>query len=98
MGANADEFNKTRILVVANATAMSQIIKVEGLAKSKVIIANATREAIDAIAALQPDLDPAQLINLFLYLDTLRDIAESGKGSFIVAPSDSGQFIIPLPP
>jgi len=94
----AAEFNKTRILVIANATAQSQIIQAQGAAKSKVIIANATREAIDAIAALRPDLDEGQLTSLYLYLETLREIAASGRGSFIIAPSESGQFIISIPP
>ncbi len=94
----AAEFNKTRILVIANASAQSLVIEAQGAAKSRVIIANATREAIDLIAALRPDLDHEELTNLYLYLETLRDIAESGKGTFIIAPSDTGQFIIPIPP
>jgi len=94
----AAEFNKTRILVLANATAMSEIIKAEGIAKSRIIVANASREAIDTIAMGQPGLNSTQLTNLYLYLETLRSIAESGKGSFIVAPGDMGQFIIPIPP
>ncbi|MFQ6053109.1 MAG: prohibitin family protein [Candidatus Bathyarchaeia archaeon] len=94
----AAEFNRTRMLVIANATAQSQIVQARGVAESRVIIANATREAIDALAAQRPELDPAQLTNLYLYLETLREIAESGQGSFIIAPGDSGQFIIPIPP
>jgi len=94
----AAEFNKTRILVVANATAQSQIIQADGLAKSKIIIANATREAIDAIAAQRPELNSTQLTNLYLYLETLKDIAETGKGSFIIVTGEAGQYIIPVPP
>jgi len=94
----AAEFNKTRILVLANATAVSQIIKAEGLAQSKLIIANATREAIETITVQLPETDLTQITNLYLYLETLRDIAESGKGTFIIAPGDSEKFIIPVPP
>ncbi len=94
----AAEFNKTRILVIANASAASEIIKAEGIARSKIIVANATREAIKAIAALNPDIDEAELTNLYMYLDTLRDISETGKGTFIIAPSDTGEFIVSLPP
>jgi len=94
----AAEFNKTRILVVANATAQSQIIQADGLAKSKIIIANATREAIDAIAAQRPELNSTQITNLYLYLETLKDIAETGKGSFIIVTGEAGQYIIPVPP
>lgn len=94
----AAEFNKTRILVIANASAASEIIKAEGVAKSKIIVANATREAIKAIAILNPDIDEVELTNLYMYLDALRDISETGKGTFIIAPSDTGKFIVSLPP
>lgn len=94
----AAEFNKTRILVIANASAASEIIRAEGVAKSKIIVANATREAIKAIAILNPDIDEVELTNLYMYLDALRDISETGKGTFIIAPSDTGKFIVSLPP
>ena len=93
----AAEFNKTKILILANATAISQIIQAEGSAKSKIIIANGTRAAIDIIAAQRPDLNSTQLTNLYLYLETLRAIAETGKSQFIIIPSDSGRFILQLP-
>lgn len=94
----AAEFNKTRILVIANATAMSQIIQANGAATSKIILANATRDALNIIASNQTALDAAQLTNLYLYLETLRAISETGKSFFIVIPSESGNFIIQLPP
>lgn len=94
----AAEFNKTRILVIANASAVSEIIKAEGVARSRVIVANATREAIEAIAMHNPEIEAAELTNLYLYLETLRDISESGKSTFIIVPSDTGKFIVSLPP
>lgn len=94
----AAEFNKTKILVIANATALSQVIQANGLAKSKIIIANATRESIAIIAAQQPGLNSTELTSLYLYLETLRSIAETGKGQFIIIPGDGSRFLIPLPP
>jgi regulator of protease activity HflC (stomatin/prohibitin superfamily) len=94
----ATEFNWTQILVLANASATSEIIRAEGKAMSKIIVANATREAIEAIAALNPEIDDAEMTRLYIYLETLRDISQSGRGIFIIAPSDSGQFIISVPP
>lgn len=94
----AAEFNKTKILVLANASAVSQRIKAAGIADSKLIIANATKEAIEVIAFPLPETDLTQITNLYIYLETLRDIADSGKGTFIIAPADSEQFIIPVPP
>ncbi|MBS7619305.1 prohibitin family protein [Candidatus Bathyarchaeota archaeon] len=94
----AAEFNKTRILVIANATAMSQIIQANGAAISKLILANATRDALNIIAGNQPDLNIGQLTNLYLYLETLKAISETGKSTFIIIPSETGNFIIQLPP
>ena len=94
----AAEFNKTKILVLANASAVSQRIRAAGIADSKLIIANATKEAIEVITFQLPETDLTQITNLYIYLETLRDIAESGKGTFIIAPGDSEQFIIPVPP
>jgi regulator of protease activity HflC (stomatin/prohibitin superfamily) len=94
----AAEFNKTKILVLANASAFSQRIRAAGMADSKLIIANATKKAIEVITIQLPETELTQITNLYLYLETLRDIAESGKGTFIIAPADSEQFIIPVPP
>jgi regulator of protease activity HflC (stomatin/prohibitin superfamily) len=93
----AAEFNKTRILVIANATALSKIIEAEGIAQSKIIIANATREAIEAIASQQPGLNSTQLTSLYLYLETLRSIAEAGRGLIIVIPGEADRFLLPIP-
>lgn len=76
----AAEFNRTQILVLANASAVSEIIRAEGMARSKIIVANATREAIEAIAALNPEIDEAELTRLYMYLETLRDISPSRGG------------------
>ncbi len=94
----AAEFNRTQILVLANASATSEIIRAEGVARSKIIVANATREAIEAISALNPDIDEVELTRLYMYLETLKDISQSGRGTFIIVPSESDQFIISVPP
>ncbi|MDH5200391.1 MAG: hypothetical protein OEW93_05845, partial [Candidatus Bathyarchaeota archaeon] len=78
--------------------ATSESIRAEGVARSKIIVANATREAIEAISALNPEIDEAELTSLYMYLEILRDISQSGRGTFIIAPSESGQFIISVPP
>ncbi len=93
----AAEFNKTRILILANATAQSRIIASEGQARSRIILANATRDAIDAIIHNNPDVSMDDITQLYLYLETLRDISESGNSQFIVITGDQGQFIVPIP-
>lgn len=90
----AAEFNKTRLLVIADARAQSAIKEAGGVAQSRLIVANATREALLAIAETDPGVDLNELTRLYLYLETLRDIAETGKSQFIVVPEDI-QLIIP---
>jgi len=91
----AAEFNKTRQLVLADANAESAIKEAEGLSQSRLLLANSTREAISIIASSNPDLDSSEITKLYLYLETLRDIAESGKGQFIIVPDES-QYILPI--
>ncbi len=93
----AAEFNKTRILILANATAQSRIIASEGQARSRIILANATRDAIDAIIQNNPEVSTDDITQLYLYLETLRDISESGNSQFIVITGDQAQFIVPIP-
>lgn len=93
----AAEFNKTRILILANATAQSRIIASEGQARSRIILANATRDAIEAIIQNNPEVSTDDITQLYLYLETLRDISESGNSQFIVITGDQGQFIVPIP-
>jgi regulator of protease activity HflC (stomatin/prohibitin superfamily) len=92
----AAEFNKTRQLVLADANAQSAIKEAEGLAQSRLLLANSTRRAIEILEANNPDIDGAEITKLYLYLETLRDIAHSGKGQFIIVPDES-QYILPIP-
>ncbi len=94
----AAEFNKTRILVLANASAQSSIIVTQGNAQSQLITANATRQALETIVELNPEMDMDELTRLYLYLQTLQQLSESGKATFIVTPGDLNQFIVPIPP
>jgi len=90
----AAEFNKTKILVEANATAQSKILEAEGRARSRRIIANATRRAIEAIASVDNATDRETLTQLYMYLETLRDISEQG-GRITVISGEKGRYIIP---
>ncbi len=89
----AAEYNRTRMLVLANATAAAKIIEAQGLATSRLIIANATRRAIELIAA-EEGVDVGELTNLYIYLETLRDVAE--KGGTIIIISDEENILLPL--
>lgn len=89
----AAEYNRTRMLVLANATATAQIIEAQGFATSRLIVANATRRAIELIGE---GMDVGELTNLYLYLEALREIAERG-GSIIIVSGEE-RFLIPLQP
>jgi regulator of protease activity HflC (stomatin/prohibitin superfamily) len=92
----AAEFNKTRILVEANASAQSKILEARGRAESRIIISNATREAIDAIVLDNQEYDIEEITHLYLYLETLSDISELGKGRIIFITRDGDQTLIPI--
>lgn len=50
-----------------------------------------------SITADSPELDLNELTKLYIYLETLRDIAKSGKSQFIVVQGGEGQYILPIP-
>jgi regulator of protease activity HflC (stomatin/prohibitin superfamily) len=92
----AAEFNKTRLLVIADANAQTIIIEAKGEAQAKLVIANATKQAIMRIAEANPEIDVDKLTSLYMYLQTLQNIADKGNTQFIVVPDDS-QYILPIP-
>lgn len=89
----AAEHNRTRMLVEANATAQSKIVEAEGKAGSRRIISKATRRAIEAIAAGNNTTDRESITQLYMYLETLRDISE--QGGRIIVLTEKGRYIIP---
>jgi regulator of protease activity HflC (stomatin/prohibitin superfamily) len=93
----ASEFNKTRLIILANATAESQILNAEGLAESRLLLANSTREAIINLARSEKGLNMSKLTKLYIYLETLRDISEKGNSQIYVISGDNGEFILPIP-
>jgi regulator of protease activity HflC (stomatin/prohibitin superfamily) len=70
------DFERQRILILANATAQEIIIKASGEAEAKVVEANATREAIELI--LQPlgqSGNQTRIAELYLWVQALQRIA-----------------------
>jgi regulator of protease activity HflC (stomatin/prohibitin superfamily) len=70
------DFERERILVLANATAQEVIIKASGEAEAKVIEANATKQAIELI--LEPvgqSGNETRIAELYLWVQTLQKIA-----------------------
>jgi len=70
------EFEKARIIILANATAQDMIIRSEGEAKAKITVAKGTREAIELILTTtgsQPN--STRIAELYLWVETLKQIA-----------------------
>jgi regulator of protease activity HflC (stomatin/prohibitin superfamily) len=71
-----EDFERQRILVLANATAQEVIIKASGEAEAKVIEANATKQAIELV--LEPvgqSGNETRIAELYLWVQTLQKIA-----------------------
>jgi regulator of protease activity HflC (stomatin/prohibitin superfamily) len=92
----AAEFNKTKILVLANATAQAAILEAEGLAQSRIIVAEATQESLSIIAG-ESGMSSLELTNLYLTLEALKEMAQTGNVTFLVVTGEAGSWILPLP-
>ena len=71
------EFEKEKIIIIANATAQQVIIEANAEAEAKVLVANGTREAIELILEASGG-DPAnatRIAELYLWVETLKQIA-----------------------
>lgn len=88
------DFERERILVLANASAQEIIIKAKGDAEAKVIEANATREAIELVlASVGQSGNETRIAELYLWVQTLQRIAPD-IGILIVG-SDGMPVLIP---
>ena len=88
------DFERERILVLANATAQQIIIEATGDAEAKVIEANATREAIELVlASVGQSGNETRIAELYLWVQTLQRIAPD-IGILIVG-SDGMPVLIP---
>ncbi len=88
------EFERQRILVLANATAQEVIIKAVGEAEAKVIEANATREAIELVLQSVGQSDNAtRIAELYLWVQTLQRIAPDVE--ILIVGADGIPVLIP---
>lgn len=89
------EFEREKILILANASAAEKIIAAQGEAESRLIIANGTAESIRIIAA-DMGMNATELTNLYLTLEALKEIAKTTE-NFVVILGDEGlTYLIPL--
>ena len=96
----AAEFEKDRILVLANATAQQLILEAEGQAEARTIVADSVKEAIELIiesTGMTNTTDTSIIAQLYLYLDTLRQISPD-VGVLIIGGDGGVPIIYQLPP
>ena len=93
------DFERERILILANATAQQVIIEASGEAEAKVIEANATREAIEMVlTSVGQNGNETRIAELYLWVQTLQRIAPDidilivgSEGTPILIPTNSTQ-------
>jgi regulator of protease activity HflC (stomatin/prohibitin superfamily) len=89
------EFEKERILILANASATEKIIAAGGEASSRLIIANGTAASIRVIAQ-NAGMNATELTNLYLTLEALREIAKTTENFVVILGQDGLTYLIPL--
>ncbi|UCG45729.1 MAG: prohibitin family protein [Candidatus Bathyarchaeota archaeon] len=93
----AAEFERERILILANASAAERIIAADGEATSRLIIANGTAESIRIIAE-NTELNTTELTNLYLTLEALKEIAETSENFVVILGQDGLTYLLPVAP
>jgi len=94
------EFERERILILANATAQEIILKAEGEAEAKIIVANGTKQAIQMIleASGGDPQNATRIAELYLWVETLRQIAPNIDKFFLFVGKDGIPILIPAEP
>ncbi|HID91004.1 TPA: prohibitin family protein [Candidatus Bathyarchaeota archaeon] len=94
----AAEFNKTRIMIMANASAQARILEAQGEANATLVRASATAEAMRIIAQAlgSNSTEETRLAEIYLSLSLLKEIAATGKNVYIIVPTEGVPIIIPL--
>ncbi|MCW4002013.1 MAG: hypothetical protein NWE97_02345, partial [Candidatus Bathyarchaeota archaeon] len=92
------EFEKDKIIVIANATAQQVVIEANAEAQAKVLVANGTREAIELIleAAGGDVSNSTRITELYLWVENLKQIAPD-IDLFLMTTGEDGIPIIIQP-
>jgi len=91
------EFQREKILILANATAQEAIIRAEGEAQSKVILANGTRQAIEMAIQAAGVTNSTTIAELYLWVEALKQIAPNVNTLIITTGAGGTPIIIQLP-
>lgn len=91
------EFERERILILANATAQEAIIRAEGEAMAKAIIANGTKQAIRMVIEAAGVTNSSRIAELYLWVEALRKIAPDVNVLIITTGEGGAPLIYQLP-
>jgi regulator of protease activity HflC (stomatin/prohibitin superfamily) len=91
------EFEKERILTLANASATEKVIAAEGEATSRLIIAEGTAESIRVIAG-NVGMNLSEFTDLYMTLEALKEIAKTTKSFVVIMGQDGLTYLLPLEP
>jgi len=91
------EFEREKILILANATAQEAIIKAQGEAQAKMIIANGTRQAIQMAIQAAGVTNSTRIAEIYLWVEALREIAPDIDVLIITTGEDGSPLIYQLP-
>ena len=88
------DFERARILILANATAQELVIKASGEAEAKVIEANATRQAIEMVLeSVGQSGNETRIAELYLWVQALQRIAPEVE--ILIVGTDGVPVLIP---
>ena len=68
------EFERSKILILANATAQQQILEAHGYAEAKMIQANGTRQALETLLQMYPEETSTRYLELYTYLEAMKEM------------------------
>jgi regulator of protease activity HflC (stomatin/prohibitin superfamily) len=90
------EYERERIIILANATAQQIILQSQGEAQAKIIVANSTKQAIQMIlqaSGVSGD-NATRIAELYLWVETLKQIAPYVKYFFLWTGSAQTPYIM----
>ncbi|RJS88845.1 zinc-ribbon domain-containing protein [Candidatus Bathyarchaeota archaeon] len=91
------EFERSRILILANASAQEKIIKAQGEAMAKIIVANGTREAIRMAIEAAGITNSSRIAELYLWVEALKEISPNVNVLIITTGETGAPIIYQLP-
>jgi regulator of protease activity HflC (stomatin/prohibitin superfamily) len=92
------EFDREKILILANATAQEIVIKADAEAQAKIIVANSTRQGIELIlqASGADPTNSTRIAELYLWVETLRQIAPNIDLFLVSTGQDGIPILVPM--